>query len=101
MRSQLHAFTGMFFGKDPAKVTEAELSIFLRIFVFLPAICASLASTLLALGSVTKIKPTKIKSVAVAQKVVPVRSRLREARLQLINSRSKLYRSMRAFLARR
>ncbi|ANY77307.1 hypothetical protein BB934_02940 [Microvirga ossetica] len=69
--SQLHAFTGMFFAKDPAQVTEGELSNFLRLFVFIPAICASLASTLLAMGSVTRIKPKKFKAVA-SQKVVPV-----------------------------
>ncbi|MBS7453836.1 ATPase [Microvirga sp. 3-52] len=62
--SQLHAFTGMFFAKDPADVTEGELFNFLRLFVFVPAICASLASTLLAMGSVTRIKPKKIAQVA-------------------------------------
>jgi hypothetical protein len=72
MHSQLHAFTGMFFAKDPAQVTEGELSNFLRLFVFLPAICASLASTLLAMGSVTKIKPKKVKALAANQKVLPV-----------------------------
>jgi hypothetical protein len=74
--SQLHAFTGMFFAKDPADVTEGELSNFLRLFVFIPAICASLASTLLAMGSVTRIKPKKIAkaaaAVAAAQKGLPV-----------------------------
>jgi hypothetical protein len=71
LHSQLHSFTGMFFAKDPAQVTEGELSNFLRLFVFLPAICASLASTLLAMGSVTRIKPKRIKAAA-SQKVVPV-----------------------------
>jgi hypothetical protein len=73
MHSQLHAFTSMFFAKDPAQVTEGELSNFLRLFVFLPAICASLASTLLAMGSVTKIEPNRTKAAAAApRKIVPV-----------------------------
>lgn len=71
LHSQLHSFTGMFFAKDPAQVTEGELSNFLRLFVFLPAICASLASTLLAMGSVTRIKQKKVKATA-SQKAVPV-----------------------------
>jgi hypothetical protein len=75
--SQLHAFTGMFFGKDPAQVTEGELSNFLRIFVFVPAICVSLAGTILAMASVNWIKPKKVKDSAVAaargsRKVAPV-----------------------------
>ncbi|MPR11768.1 hypothetical protein [Microvirga tunisiensis] len=75
LHSQLHAFTGMFFGKDPAQVSEGELSGFLRIFVFVPAICVSLASTFLAMASVTKIKPKKNKTTTAAgatQTVIPV-----------------------------
>ena len=56
MNSQLHSFTGMFFGKDPTEVTEGELHSFLRLFVFFPAIFASLAATALALASVTPLK---------------------------------------------
>ena len=58
MNSQLHSFTGMFFGKDPTEVTEGELHSFLRIFVFFPAIFASLAATALALASVTPLRKT-------------------------------------------
>ena len=58
LNSQLHSFTGMFFGKDPTEVTEGELHSFLRIFVFFPAIFASLAATALALASVTPLKRT-------------------------------------------
>ncbi len=57
MNSQLHSFTGMFFGKDPTEVSEGELHSFLRIFVFFPAIFASLAATALALASVTPLRP--------------------------------------------
>ena len=59
--SQLHSFTGMFFGKNPNEVTEAEIHFFLRWFVFFPAIFASLTATALALASVTydpKKKPS-------------------------------------------
>ncbi len=56
LNSQLHSFTGMFFGKDPTEVTEAELHSFLRLFVFFPAIFASLAATALALASVTPLR---------------------------------------------
>lgn len=59
MDSQLHSFTGMFFGKDPTEVTEGEIHFFLRWFVFFPAIFASLAATALALASVNYIKPDR------------------------------------------
>ena len=56
LNSQLHSFTGMFFGKDPTEVTEGELHSFLRIFVFFPAIFAALSATALALASVTPLR---------------------------------------------
>lgn len=56
MRSQLHSFTAMVFGKDPTQVTDEQIHRFLFIFVFLPAIGASLASTLLALTSVERVR---------------------------------------------
>jgi hypothetical protein len=52
MRSQLHSFTAMVFGKDPSEVSDKEIHGFLFFFVFIPAIGASLASTLLALTAV-------------------------------------------------
>jgi len=51
--SQLHAFTAMVFGIDPLAVTEGQIHAFLRLFVFLPAILAAIASTLLAMTAVT------------------------------------------------
>ncbi|MGO4574226.1 ATPase [Microvirga sp. 2TAF3] len=57
LNSQLHSFTAMAFAKDPTQVTDAEIHEFLRIFVFVPAIFVSLASTLLALTAVEKTKP--------------------------------------------
>jgi hypothetical protein len=57
--SQLHSFTAMVFGKDPNQVTEGEIASFLRVFVFLPAIMVALASTLLAMTAVHRIRPKK------------------------------------------
>jgi hypothetical protein len=51
--SQLHDFTAMVFGIDPLQVTDAQIHTFLRIFVFVPAILAALASTLLAMTAAT------------------------------------------------
>lgn len=56
MRSQLHSFTGMVFFKDPGQVTDKEIHSFLFFFVFLPAIGASLAATLLALTAVERVR---------------------------------------------
>ncbi|MEH3146602.1 MAG: ATPase [Methylobacterium frigidaeris] len=50
--SQLHSFTAMVYGVDPIDVTDQQVHAFLRIFVFVPALCAAFASTLLALCSV-------------------------------------------------
>ncbi|MBV9079059.1 MAG: ATPase [Methylobacteriaceae bacterium] len=55
-RSQLHSFTAMVFGKDPTQVTDEEIHRFLFIFVFVPAIGASLASTLLALTAIERVR---------------------------------------------
>ncbi|KQT78719.1 hypothetical protein [Methylobacterium sp. Leaf466] len=52
-RSQLHSFTAMVYGVDPIDVTDAQVHAFLRIFVFVPALCAAFASTILALCSVS------------------------------------------------
>jgi hypothetical protein len=57
--SQLHSFTAMAFGKDPNQVTDGEIASFLRVFVFLPAILVALASTLLAMTAVHRIRPKK------------------------------------------
>ena len=54
--SQLHTFTAMVFGIDPDQVTEGELHWFLRLFVFVPAVCVAFASTLLALTAVERVK---------------------------------------------
>lgn len=55
-KSQLHTFTAMAFGKDPDQVTEGELHWFMRLFVFVPAVCMAFASTLIALIAIQKIK---------------------------------------------
>lgn len=60
VNSQLHSFTAMVFGKDPAEVSEGEIHGFLRIFVFIPAICAAFAATLVAMAAVIRIKSDDI-----------------------------------------
>ncbi len=52
-RSQLHSFTAMVYGVDPIDVNDAQVHAFLRIFVFVPALCAAFASTILALSAVS------------------------------------------------
>ena len=49
----------MAFGKDSNQVTDGEIASFLRVFVFLPAILVALASTLLAMTAVHRIRPKK------------------------------------------
>lgn len=56
MRSQLHSFTGMVFFKDPGQVSDKEIHTFLFFFVFIPAIGASVAATLLALTAVERVR---------------------------------------------
>jgi hypothetical protein len=56
MHSQLHSFTGMVFFKDPGRVTDKEIHSFLFFFVFVPAVGASLAATLLALTAVERVR---------------------------------------------
>jgi hypothetical protein len=57
--SQLHSFTAMIYGVDPVDVTERQLHWFLRFFVLFPAGMIACASTLLALGSVTRLPQTR------------------------------------------
>lgn len=62
MNSQLHSFAAMVFGVEPTAVTDAQIHLFLRIFVFIPAIGAAFAATIIALTGVTRIKvrPTHV-----------------------------------------
>ena len=53
--SQLHSFTGMFYGKDVTHVSDDEVYAFMRLFVFIPSICVALAASILAAASVTKL----------------------------------------------
>lgn len=56
LHSQLHSFTAMVFGVAPSDVTDEQIARFLRIFVFVPAIFVSFASTLLAFTAVHRLK---------------------------------------------
>jgi hypothetical protein len=89
--SQLHSFTAMVFGKDPNQVTDGEIASFLRIFVFVPAILVALASTLLAITSVHRIKPKKVVApVAVPDEAVIqiLRAAVQSANVQLDDAKS-------------
>jgi hypothetical protein len=60
LHSQLHAFTAMVFGISPTAVTSGQLSQFLRLFVFFPAIFVAFASSFVAFTAVNHIPPTLI-----------------------------------------
>lgn len=60
LHSQLHTFTGMVFGVAATDVTDEQISRFLRLFVFLPAIFVAFASTLIAFTAVHRLKPKTI-----------------------------------------
>ena len=62
-QSQLHSFVGMVQGKAPVAVTDDELFRFLRIFIFVPALLIAASSTLLAIGSFTRLKPSRTVSL--------------------------------------
>jgi hypothetical protein len=64
MDSQLHSFAAMLFAIDPSEVTDAQVHEFLRLFVFIPAICASLAATILASAAVEIIPPDERETVS-------------------------------------
>ena len=50
-------------GKAPVEVTDDELFRFLRIFIFVPALLIAASSTLLAIGSFTRLKPSRTVSL--------------------------------------
>jgi peptidoglycan hydrolase CwlO-like protein len=50
-RSQIHSFAGMFLGKSPNDVSDAETFWFLRVFVLTPSVMVALASSLLAMSA--------------------------------------------------
>lgn len=60
LHSQLHSFTGMFFGVAPTEVSDQQIHRFLRIFVFFPAIFVAFASTFVACTAVHRLPPKLI-----------------------------------------
>ena len=62
-RSQLHSYTSMIMRKAPADVSEAEVKALESYLIFIPSIAAALASTLLAISAVHRIR-RKDESVA-------------------------------------
>ncbi len=50
--SQIHSFAAMFYGKDNLNVSDDEVWKLMRLFVFIPAISAAFAASILAASSV-------------------------------------------------
>jgi hypothetical protein len=55
-RSQLHSYTSMIMRKAPGEVTESEIKSLESYLIFIPSIAAALASTLLAITAVRRIR---------------------------------------------
>jgi hypothetical protein len=55
-RSQLHSYTSMIRQKPPSEVTDAEVKALESYLIFIPSIAAALASTLLAISAVRRIR---------------------------------------------
>jgi hypothetical protein len=62
--SQLHSYTAMFKGKAVAEVTDSEVKNFEKYLIIIPSIAAALASTLIALTAVRRVKPSEPAEVA-------------------------------------
>lgn len=56
-RSQLHSYTSMILRKPPTEVTDAEVKSLESYLIFIPSIAAALASTLLAVTAVRRLRP--------------------------------------------
>jgi hypothetical protein len=54
--SQLHSYTSMILRKDPTELTDGEIKALESYLIFIPSIAAALASTLLAITAVRRIK---------------------------------------------
>jgi hypothetical protein len=56
-KSQLHSYTAMVKGKAVSDVTDSEVKSFEKYLIIIPSIAAALASTLIAITAVRRIKP--------------------------------------------
>jgi hypothetical protein len=65
-KSQLHSYTGMVTGKAVAEVTESEVKNLEKYLIIIPSIAAALASTLIAVTAVRRIKVPENQPVAIA-----------------------------------
>jgi hypothetical protein len=55
--SQLHNYTAMFTGKAVADVSDSDVRNFEKYLIVIPSIAAALASTLIAITAVRRVKP--------------------------------------------
>jgi hypothetical protein len=63
-KSQLHSYTAMVKGKAVADVTDSEVKGFEKYLIIIPSIAAALASTLIAITAVRRIKPPDAAPIA-------------------------------------
>jgi hypothetical protein len=54
---QLHSYTGMLFGMDAAEVSEGQVKTLEQYLILIPSIAAALASTLIAITAVSRMRP--------------------------------------------
>lgn len=87
--SQMHRIAAAAYGISPREVTDEQFGKVRAFFSLFSAIIISVMGTTLAIGYYSEGRS------------LDYRVRLREARLHLVRARSKLYRGLRAFFARR
>jgi hypothetical protein len=63
-KSQLHSYTAMVKGKAVSDVTDSEVKSFEKYLIIIPSIAAALASTLIAITAVRRIRPPESTRVA-------------------------------------
>ena len=64
-RSQLHAYTSMIKSKAPSEVTDSDIKSVELYLIFIPSLAGALASTLLAITAVRRIRPSARKVEAI------------------------------------
>ena len=63
-QSQLHAYTAMFFRKDPREVSDGEVKTLQWYLIVIPSIAAALSSTLIAMTAVRRFKKPAPQTIA-------------------------------------
>jgi hypothetical protein len=71
-RSQLHSYTSFVVRKSPTEVTDSEVKGLEFYLIFIPSIAAALASTLLAITAVHRIRPKAESAVTMPDEALSV-----------------------------